>query len=206
MIPSRDEQRIAINEPGAAPEETGRSAAPEAGGASLDKVRDILFGGPLRDVERRFARLEERLVKETADLKADVKKRLDALEAYVRTETESLAGQIRSEQADRTDATAGLARELKETAKSLERRTTAVDEQHSKTQREIRQQLLEQHQRLSEDIRQTMDDVLAALAREAQELRADKTDRTALAALLTEMAMRLTNDFRIPGAEDLRNG
>lgn len=54
--------------------------------ASLDKVRDILFGNQMRDVERRFARLEERLVKDTADLKDDVKKRLDTLEAYMRRE------------------------------------------------------------------------------------------------------------------------
>ena len=46
------------------------------------------------------------------------------------------------------------------------------------------------------------DEVLARLARESQELRSDKTDRAALAALLTEMAMRLNDDFRLPAAED----
>ena len=54
--------------------------------ASLDKVRDILFGNQMRDVERRFARLEERLLKETTDLKDDVRRRLDTLEAYMRRE------------------------------------------------------------------------------------------------------------------------
>jgi hypothetical protein len=47
--------------------------------------------------------------------------------------------------------------------------------------------MLDQHQRLTD--RQKMDDVLATIARETNELRADKTDRTALASLLTEMAM-----------------
>ena len=46
-----------------------------------------------------------------------------------------------------------------------------------------------------------MDEVLATLASEAQTLRSDKADRATLAALLTEMAMRLTNDFPIPDAE-----
>src|SRR6187551_111575 len=36
-------------------------------GGNLDKVRDLLFGGQMRDYDRKFARLEERLVKETAD-------------------------------------------------------------------------------------------------------------------------------------------
>jgi hypothetical protein len=44
-----------------------------------------------------------------------------------------------------------------------------------------------------------VEDVLGRLAREAQELRSDKTDRKALAALLTEMAMRLS------GERDLRS-
>lgn len=43
--------------------------------ARLDKVRDILFGNQARDVERRFTRLEERLVKDTADVKGEVRKR-----------------------------------------------------------------------------------------------------------------------------------
>ena len=48
--------------------------------------------------------------------------------------------------------------------------------------------------------------MLAALARETETLRADKTDRATLASLLTEMAMRLTDELRIPGAEDGGNG
>ena len=36
---------------------------PLAGGASIDKVRDILLGAQMRDSDRRFARLEERLLK-----------------------------------------------------------------------------------------------------------------------------------------------
>ena len=46
--------------------------APKQGGADIDKVRDILFGNQMREVERRFARLEERLIKETIDLKEDL--------------------------------------------------------------------------------------------------------------------------------------
>jgi DNA anti-recombination protein RmuC len=188
-------------------EDTLRSGPPDpAAGASLDKVRDILFGVQLREFERRFARLEERLVKETSELKEDVKRRLDALENYARQESEALAEQIRGEQRARTEAGRDLSRELSETAKSFERRTTTLDEQLSRSQRESRQQMLEQYQRLSEDIRTKVDDVLATLGREAQELRSDKTDRAVLASLLTEMAMRLTNDLTIPGAEELGNG
>ena len=182
-----------------------RPVAADAGAANLDKVRDILFGVQVRDFERRFARLEERLLKETTELKEDVKRRLEALENYARQESEALAAQIRAEQNARGEAQRDLSRELNETAKAFDRRTGALDEQLAKGQRESRQQLLEQYQRLSDDIRTKMDDVLATLAREAQELRTDKTDRAVLASLLNEMALRLTNGLTVPGTEELGN-
>lgn len=169
------------------------AAAPDTG-ASIDKVRDILFGNQVREFERRFARLEERIIKETLDLKEDVKNRVDALEQYTKKEMESLADKLKADHDDRVESDASLAR-----------RITALDEQVAKGQRELRQQILEQHQRLSDDIRKKMDEVLAALAREAQTLRSDKADRATLAALLTEMAMRLTNDFHLPDVEEAGN-
>jgi DNA repair exonuclease SbcCD ATPase subunit len=207
MIPSKDEQSALVHEAGGGAEAAGRPATGDAGGgASIDKVRDLLFGGQLRELDRRFARLEERLVKETNQLRQDMQARIDALEAYARKESDSLGDQIRAEHQDRVDAHDNLARDLKESSKSQERRTTALDEQTSKAQRELRQQMLEQHQRLSEEIRRRTEDLLATLTRESQALRADKTDRSTLAALLNEMAMRLTDELRVPGAEDGGNG
>src|SRR6266508_5824653 len=203
MISSSDGQLPVATETSRNPDEAPHVMKTDTtGGANLDKVRDILFGSELREVERRFSRLEERLVKETNDLKDDVKKRLDALELYMRNETESLAGRIKAESDERLESNAGLSRDLHDNGRSFERRISSVDELLSKSQRELRQQMLDQHQRLSADIRQKVDEVLAALARETGELRSDKTDRATLASLLTEMAMRLTNELRVPGAED----
>lgn len=171
------------------------------GPGHLEKVRDILFGSQMREVERRFLRLEERLVKETNDLKEDLKRRLDVLEAYTNKEADALAGRLRQEQSERLDAHGALARDLAAAASAFERRTIALDEQQARAQREIRQSILEQQQRLSDEMRSKVDEVLAALAREAHELRNDKTDRTALAALLKEMAMRLTDEFRLPDGD-----
>ena len=100
----------------------------------------------MRDVERRFARLEERLLKETQDLKDDVKRgsRRSKLRAHRTGVT------CRSAQPNATiarGASASLARELHDGGKALERRATALDEQLAKGQRELRQQMLEQHQR-----------------------------------------------------------
>lgn len=60
-------------------------------GANVDKIRDILFGSNMREYEKRFARLEERLTKSSDALREDLKKRFDTLETFVREEMESLS-------------------------------------------------------------------------------------------------------------------
>jgi ABC-type transporter Mla subunit MlaD len=187
-------------------QEPVHTQAPDADGAAagnLDKVRDLIFGGQMRDYERKFARLEERLAKETADLRDEVRKRLAALEAYMKTEVESLSERLRLEQDGRTSADKDLGRELRDTAQQLDQRLSQLDEFVARGQRDMRQQLHAQHQELGDDIRSRVEDVLVRLAHEAQELRSDKTDRKALAALLTEMAMRLNGEIRslAPGDE-----
>ena len=84
-----------------------RGAEPESA-ASLEKVRDLLFGVQMRDYERKFARLEERIAKETSDLRDEVRKRLSAIEAVVQREVDSLSDRLKGEQENRTNATRGF--------------------------------------------------------------------------------------------------
>ncbi len=176
----------------------GDGAAPAEGG-NIDKIRDILFGGQMRDYERRFARLEDRLVKEAADLRTDTRRRFETLEAFIKQELEALGERLQSEQRTRDEAVQDVSRTLKETQQALERKLAQFDEQSARGQRDLRQQLLEQSKSLSEEIRQKHDELRAIIEREVATLGSDKTDRAALAALFGEVALRLTNEFKIPG-------
>lgn len=185
---------------------SARNPDADASAANLDKVRDLIFGGQMRDYERRFLALEERIQKETTELREEVKKRLTALESLISREIDARNDRLRAEQEDRSNAAKDLARQLDDTARAFERKTTQLDDQMARGLREVRQQLHDQHLQLSDDLKQQADQILEQLAREAQRLGADKTDRASLAALLTEMAMRLTDDFRLPAAEESGRG
>lgn len=167
------------------------SAADLSGGGNLDKVRDILFGGQMRDYEKRFNRLEDRLITECTSLREDVKKRLDSLEMYIKQEVEALNEGLKTEQLQRDEITKEIAQEVKDTAKSLEKKLGQLDEQSNQRQRELRQQILDQSKSLDDDMRQKYESILSIFNREAQELRTDKIDRSTLAALLTQVAMQL---------------
>jgi len=178
------------------------SAAQEMpGGGNIEKIRDILFGAQMRDYDRRFARLEERLLKEAADAREDARRRFDSLEVFIKQEINALGDRMRSEAQQRMQSDEDLTRELRDSARALTNKINALDENSSQAQRELRQQLLDQAKNLADEIRQKYDDLASRLQREAHDLRNDKTDRAALANLFTELAMRLNNEFRLPGDE-----
>jgi hypothetical protein len=170
------------------------AAMDDPGAGNLDKVRDILFGGQMRDLDRRFARVEERLSTETADLKEEMRRRLATIEQFARTETETLAARIKAEHDARGEATSAASRELRETSAAFDRKVGMLDDQLARAQRELRQQILEMQQRLADEMQERIDGVLARLRQEAGDLRAGKADRATLAALFTEIAMRLTQE------------
>lgn len=70
-------------------------------GAPMEQVREILFGAQLKDMEVRFKRQEERLLREIHDVKDSLKKRLDSLENFMKSEVSSLLDRLRREQEER---------------------------------------------------------------------------------------------------------
>src|SRR5689334_8829156 len=159
---------------------------------NLEKVRDILFGSQMRDHDRRFARIEERLNKDMTELRDETRKRLDSLEAYVKREVQSVLDRLKAEQTQRAEAIKQAGQDLKEATRAMEQRAGELEDLNTQTQRELRDALLEQTKTLRDDVQQAARDTAARMDVAADELRADKVDRGALAGLFNEIAMRLS--------------
>lgn len=166
----------------------------------VDRIRDILFGSQMRDYDSRFQRLDERLTREATDARADTQKRLEALENFLKGALESLTNRLNTEQFARGHAVEKLAHDLAETAKTLELATKNLGEHADREFHALRQQLLEQSKALSDEIREKHGQVKADLDREAEQIRGAMTGRESLAEMLSEVALRLKNEFRVPGA------
>lgn len=182
------------------PNNISNDDATNAESGNVDKIREILFGGQMRDYDKRFNRLEERLLKESAELREDSRRRVEALETFVNKEFAALINRLQAEQQSRESSVQIMSRELNEAIKSLDAKLTQFYNQSTETGHDLRQQLLEQSKNLNEEIRRKHDDVSATLERELAELNHEKTDRASLSALFTEVALRLNNDFKIPGS------
>jgi CHASE3 domain sensor protein len=168
-------------------------------GANVDKIRDILFGSQMRDYDKRFGRLEERLAKAADALRDDLKKRFDSLESFVQQEVESIHQRLKTEKSERVEALKELTRETRDSAKTLDHRLSQLDEHLSSAQGELRGRILDQSKTLLNEIQKAHSEMESSLEREAESLRNDKTDRATLADLLTEMALRLKDELELPG-------
>ena len=161
---------------------------------SLDKIREILFGTQVREHNKRFSRIEERLLKECTELREDTRKRMDALEVYIRQEIESLTEVVKKQQVSRDEVLKELTQEHKNQVENLERKLFDLDEQANKIARDLRQLILDQSKNMNEDIGKKYAEILATVERETQEIRNDKANRITLSALFAELAMRLRSE------------
>lgn len=179
--------------------QSGVDMASGTGGANVDQIREIIFGGQMRDYDKRFSRLEETLLKEVAGIRNDTNSRLDALETFMKAELDALNENISHEKTTRESGDKRLDKELDSLGQQLTATATEIKDQMHKGQREIREQLLDQAKTMNADLLKAREELSQAIERAQNELGGDKADRAALASLFTEMAMRLNGDFELPG-------
>ena len=166
----------------------------------VDRIRDILFGSQMRDYDSRFQRLDERLTRDSMEARNEVQKRIDGLENFLKSEVQSLGNRLNAEQTDRGNAIARLAHDLAETARTLEGKIKYLDEQSATEMHDLREQLLEQSKALTAEIKDKHDQMKAGLDHETEQIRNAMTGRESLAEMLSEVALRLKNEFHVPGA------
>ena len=165
---------------------------------SLDKVRDILFGGQMRTVEARLQGLEERLMREQTAIRSDLTKQLADVDASAKREAQTLSERITAERTKRAEELKALSSELKEILRALEKRHVKLEELTGVADAEIRDHILQQSRTTSAEIERLSQRVTADLNREVTSLRTDKADVSALVTVFTDMATRLGGDSHQP--------
>jgi DNA repair exonuclease SbcCD ATPase subunit len=168
---------------------------------NIDKIRDILFGSNMRDYEQRFARLEEALKKESSELRDTTRRHLEALESFVHKELAALEVRLNTERDERSESHTRLAAELSSASSTIHRKIGDLENHEAQAKREIRNDLLQQSKELTDAIRAKGEELVALLDRRAAELQHAKTDRAALAGLFNEVALRLTDQFKVTGGD-----
>ena len=181
-------------------EHAARGNGPAAEG-NVDQIRDILFGGQMRDYERRFNELEERIRREAEKLRSDLLKRMDGLEELVRENHERFVGQLQRVDKDWREAGDGAAQLAQTQHRAVKNELAALEQKQSAEQQLLRERLHKLGNETTEALRQRADELLGQLERTAADLRDDKVARHELAGFFTEMALRLNREFELPQAQ-----
>jgi hypothetical protein len=173
-------------------------------GSSIEQLREIIFGGQLREYERRFARMEARLAKELGEIREEVRARCTTLEQHVRQEFESVTVELRAAQQSRAAEERRLSQSIVDAAKGAEDRIGGLTDLVTRETRDLRVQLREQTKAITDDVQRRHADLLELLEHDAAELRDGKADRSDLSALFMEVALRLRGESVIPDTGESR--
>ncbi|MDR1308368.1 MAG: hypothetical protein LBL95_00425 [Deltaproteobacteria bacterium] len=112
--------------------------------SSMVQVRELLFGAQLKDMEMRFRRQEERLLREISEVKESLRSRLDSLENFMKSEVGSLLNKLKEERDEREavikteqrDRQEEVKAEARERAELLAAERRELQESISKEQRD----------------------------------------------------------------------
>jgi outer membrane translocation and assembly module TamA len=187
---------MAREDPATDPDRVGGLPHPDdrAASGNLDKIRDILFGAQAREHDRRFAQLEQHLIREATDLRNDLKRRFETLEVYIKKEVDALTGRLTKEQEVRGESVTNLTQELTQLAATLENKAGLLEMQAAQAKTHVLQQLTERTSELATDVRARHAEATSALNQAVHDLRMEKTSRATLAAILMEASKRLSDD------------
>lgn len=161
---------------------------------NIDKIRDILFGGHMRDYDKRFKRLEDRYSQETTQLRDDLAQRIRALEELLNSEVDGLTEKAKTDRQERQAAHQEVLYTVNTLKNELNTRVTQLDEQFAKDVKQMRQQMHNKFQEIVAQMRQQNDNLVGMVKQEVSHLQEDKVSRTDLASFFSEFALRLNKD------------
>ena len=187
-------------------ENTEDSAAQGVGVQNIDQIReiilgpqmrnigDLMFGSQLRELEKRFVKLEKSIVDESNTLRSEISSRLDVLESYIKREIESVKESVAVERREREAGSSHFTLELSRYANDTDKKVKQVEEQLEQTKSESRNALLDQSKSLLSELQTVRISITEQLNKNVDTLQNEKPDRQMLADLFSELSVRLNGD------------
>jgi len=161
----------------------GVTQADDGNGQNIDKVRELIFGGQMRDYEERFIAIEARFSKESLRLRQDIEERMDSVEALVKSEFEALNDKLNIESKERTERLMSMETLLTKADTNLSQRLNTAEAKTLEETRNLRNQEHDDIKKVRQTIQELREELSNQLETEVETLRKTKVDRASVAAL-----------------------
>ena len=165
---------------------------------NVDQIRDILFGGQMRDYDRRFDELDERSKREAERARAEFIKRFESIEQLLKEQADKHAVQLKKLDTEHKASVEAASVSSDRLAKALRSELTDVDEKYDAGTSALRDRLHKLANETAESLRSSQDEISLVIERMGSALRDEKVARDELAGFFSEMALRLTRQFDLP--------
>lgn len=172
-------------------EKAPAAANMDAGDNKMDQIRELMFGGVVRDFDRRIQDVSERMESDFARLASDFEKRVAALEARLDPQLEKLAIQLRQETVARTSALDDVDVRFGQAQRTQRSEINAILQQHEDSANAAEARAREALSQLDASTQAALQAVRDALASARNELGGQKLAREDLADLMAEVSLRL---------------
>lgn len=158
---------------------------------NVEKIRDILFGNQMREFDRKFSQLEDRISSDFATMRQENSQQIESLQSFVESEVDILSNKISSEEKIRIEQLDELDADLKKCVKQIEQRLAELSKSLEKSSRDTNQKMLKQSQDHSAELSNQIEQSRKRMDGYREELTVGKVDRIALAEMLNGLAMQL---------------
>lgn len=167
------------------------AANADASDNKMDQIRELMFGGVVRDFDRRLKELAEHMEGELARVAADYERRIAGVEARLDPRLEKLGTLLRQESAARTSALDDIDVRFAQAQRAQRSEINAVLQQHEDNADAAEARAREALAQLDERTQAALQAVREALSSARNELGGQKLAREDLADLMAEVSLRL---------------
>ncbi|MET0582913.1 MAG: hypothetical protein ABWZ08_13215 [Pseudoxanthomonas sp.] len=167
------------------------AANADASDNKMDQIRELMFGGVVRDFDRRIKEVSDRMESELGRLASDYEKRVAALEARLDPQIEKLGTQIRQETAARTSALDDVDVRFSQAQRTQRSEINAILQQHEDSANAAEARSRDALSQLDQRTQAAVQAVRDALGAARNELGGQKLAREDLADLMAEVSLRL---------------
>jgi len=165
-------------------------------GPQMRNIGDLMFGSQIRELEKRFAKLEQALVDESNTLRSETSSRLEALEHYVKREVGSLSELIAVERREREEDVQQFQYELSKYANDTEKKVKQAESNLDQSKAETRNAMLDQSKSLLSELQSVRVSITENINKNVDALQSEKTDRHVLGDIFNEFSMRLHGELK----------
>lgn len=161
---------------------------------NVDKIRDILFGNQMREVEQRFANLEKSLANDLVSMRNENALQIESLKTFIESEIEILGSKLSGEEQSRIENVDELDDKVKQQVKQIDKKIGDVVKSLDKNSRDMNQKILKQSQDFSNELGGQISEARDRMDSHRQELSSAKVDKLVLSEMLNALALQVNPD------------